>query len=334
MGAGAGPSGGRAELTVLACFVVALGAGCFSIHQVPSAWPVPAALVLVYSLFLWTTQLEGGRQVRDTIRDSPYYLGFLLTQIALVALFIRFRPGAGSLVDLSHGLGIALSTSIVGLASRQVFVLASPPPPAERPLQQEDPIRQALVEHQRTQREFAAFVDSFVAQREQLMDAERASSREYVKAMKTTLASLQRVQERVGDNIEKAARQSSELLDRSHRSMTESIVGATDALATRTESLRSRLSALEGDITRISSGLRGASPVPDLESLRSASAETAAAMRTLGESGAVIGRTARETSDLAGAILDDLKAVDAILTEFVAIASQRIKDLDRGEGRT
>lgn len=324
-----------AEPAALVFFLLALGAGCAVIYALPAAWLVPAVLVVAYTVVLRVGRNEAERPLSDTLRDSPYYLGFLLTQVALVALFLRFRPElAADLTRLSQGLATALSTSIVGLIARQVVVLTTPRRHRrESELELgEGPLRLTIADYQSSQKDFVSFLDEFLTQREQLMESERAASRNYVKAVRSTLSSLQRVQEKISDNLEKSAQQSSELLDQSHSSMLEAVTGTAESLAAETRVIRDRLAALEQEITRTAKSIRDTAPAADLESLRAASAATTDAMRALADAGTVLGKTASETSSAAVAILEDLKAVDSILSEFVEIAVKRIQDLDRLDG--
>jgi len=315
-------------------FLLALSLGAGAIYALPALWLVPAGLVVAYTAFLWLARVEE-RPLGDTLKDSPYYLGFLLTQIALVALFIRFRPAAAAdLTQLSLGLGTALSTSIVGLVARQILAMATPAPAddAER-AEGGERLRRTLDDYQTSQREFVSFLEEFLAHREQLMESERAASAKYVKGVRSTLASLQRVQDRVADHVEKSARQSSELLDHSHQSMLEAVTETADSLGSKARAIRERLGSLEEEIGRASRGIREAAPAVELEALRAASTETADALRRLGGVGAALGRTAGEASTAATAIRDDLQAIDTILSEFVDVAVKRIDELDRVDGR-
>jgi len=315
-------------------FLLALSLGAGAIYAIPALWLAPAGVVVVYTALLWLGRVED-RPLADTLKDSPYYLGFLLTQIALVALFLRFRPAAAAdLTQLSLGLGTALSTSIVGLVARQILAMTTPARPVEdEHANGSDRLRSTLDDYQTSQREFVSFLEEFLAHREQLMESERAASAKYVKGVRSTLASLQRVQDRVADHVEKSARQSSEVLDQSHQSMLEAVTGTADALGARARAVRDRLSSLEEEIGRASRGIREAAPGVELEALRAASAETADALRSLGGLGATLGRTAGEASTAATAIRDDLRAIDTILSEFVDIAVKRIDELDRVDGR-
>ncbi len=319
----------------LAWFLLALGAGSGSIYALPGMWLLPALVVAAYTGLLCVQHSRSGSPPGDTLRDSPYYLGFLLTQIALVALFLRFRPAfAADLTQLSLGLGTALSTSIVGLTARQILVMmtATADRREERPEHGTDRLRRTLADQQDIQRDFVAFVEQFLAHREQLMESEKAASAKYVRSVRSTLSSLERVQTRVAEHIEESARQTSELLDQGHRSILEAATGTADALTSNNRVVRDRLAALGEEIANVTRGLQQASPAVELDAVRGASAETAEALRMLGGVGVVLGRTAGEASTAATAIRDDLKAIDGILTEFVEIAVKRIHELDRIDG--
>lgn len=80
---------------------------------------VPCALLVVYIGYVWFTKrylLNG-----DRAGDSVYYLGFLYTLLSLGLSLAQFVWAGMSARDIVGNLGIALFTTIVGLAGRVVL---------------------------------------------------------------------------------------------------------------------------------------------------------------------------------------------------------------------
>jgi len=109
--------------SILICWPAALSD--HALHVVK--WLVPILLVIAYCvcgfLFKWYKPERGGQRFIDNV----YYLGFLYTQVALVAGFImawyaQTRSGTGLTADqLVPLIGAALGASVAGLAGKMWF---------------------------------------------------------------------------------------------------------------------------------------------------------------------------------------------------------------------
>lgn len=77
------------------------------------------ALMLVYGIAAF--QFRRVRMRPDRLGDNFYYLGFVFTLASLSAALLLIRNG-GNIEDLLGSFGIALFTTIVGIAGRVLFV--------------------------------------------------------------------------------------------------------------------------------------------------------------------------------------------------------------------
>lgn len=77
------------------------------------------ALMLIYGFVAF--QFRRVRMRPDRLGDNFYYLGFVFTLASLSAALLLIRRG-GSIEDLLGSFGIALFTTIVGVAGRVLFV--------------------------------------------------------------------------------------------------------------------------------------------------------------------------------------------------------------------
>ena len=110
----------------LALFVVAAFAGATAIVTLKSLglpqWIVtalPVAIILVYAGPVGFVRYF--RLRADRAGDSCYYLGFLFTLVSLGVSLFHFRLDEGQIEILITNFGIALGTTIVGMALRVVF---------------------------------------------------------------------------------------------------------------------------------------------------------------------------------------------------------------------
>lgn len=80
---------------------------------------VPVALMAAYAGIAWITKRFRIRE--DKVGDNIYYLGFLYTLVSLSYALFAFRPDGSGTADIITNFGIAITTTIVGLAGRVFF---------------------------------------------------------------------------------------------------------------------------------------------------------------------------------------------------------------------
>lgn len=84
---------------------------------------VPVSFILLYCGLAWKTNLFYIRE--DQIGDNAYYMGFLFTLASLAYALFRFQTdhakGGGDPADIIGSFGVALWSTIVGIALRVFF---------------------------------------------------------------------------------------------------------------------------------------------------------------------------------------------------------------------
>ena len=80
---------------------------------------VPVALMIVYALVAIKTKRFRLRE--DRVGDNIYYLGFLFTLTSLACALYTYDPNGDGVTAIITNFGIAISTTIVGLAGRVLF---------------------------------------------------------------------------------------------------------------------------------------------------------------------------------------------------------------------
>jgi hypothetical protein len=80
-------------------------------------WPI--GVMIVYAFFIFSSKRS--RFHADTIGDNFYYLGFLFTLASLSYALYSFSKHDGDVYEIISNFGIALTTTIFGLALRIVF---------------------------------------------------------------------------------------------------------------------------------------------------------------------------------------------------------------------
>ncbi len=80
---------------------------------------VPVALMSAYALYIWFAPREHIRD--DRAGDGLYYLGFLYTMTSLAYSLYEFGGSDSDTGSIIVNFGVALSTTIVGMAARVMF---------------------------------------------------------------------------------------------------------------------------------------------------------------------------------------------------------------------
>ena len=87
---------------------------------------LPSVPIVVYTLYLYANRTSVGQLGGDALKDSPYFLGFLLTMFALFKIFndVSFNSSlfAQNPALMTQEVGGAVLTTIVGLFCRQALL--------------------------------------------------------------------------------------------------------------------------------------------------------------------------------------------------------------------
>lgn len=87
---------------------------------------LPSLPILVYTLYLYANRTSVGQLGGDSLKDSPYFLGFLLTMFALFKIFNDVSSNSTLFAQnpslMTQEVGAAVLTTIVGLFCRQALL--------------------------------------------------------------------------------------------------------------------------------------------------------------------------------------------------------------------
>lgn len=189
----------------------------FILQQWSSAFSATGC-VFVYGTLLYITQSRYQIELTDTVKDSPYFLGFSLTLIALWFVFDQAAgagPGGLSLDGLSGSIGAALGTTVAGLLSRQVLqsrgVLEE-----ERGAILRD-LRNELTRHTETfsdtQSRLVGLIEEFVSTREELFSREEQAVRNYIERIERSEQLLEEVDDTFRSRLQEFTQRINRQLD-------------------------------------------------------------------------------------------------------------------------
>jgi methyl-accepting chemotaxis protein len=179
-------------------FVPALLGAAGLLWYVPVVF-APALVVGVYGVILFLLQLRKSGEVNSTVKDSPYFLGFILTLLGLLKIFwdIGADSAAGKQIDIPHLVaqaGGAILATIVGLFLRQVLWSHDKGEDERDKVfeQLSQSLKDSAVDYKQQQGELVALIQDFVKSRKRLLATEEAVHARYVSHLEQTSDVLDR----------------------------------------------------------------------------------------------------------------------------------------------
>ena len=111
-------------------WILAIGAAFIVVANLFGWWPWLIASVLSVLMVMFGMSVRDIEVSSDSKGDSVYYLGLLFTFIALIAALVAFDWGsdASRTIGIIRNFGIALVTTIVGLAGRVLYAMSGDAP--------------------------------------------------------------------------------------------------------------------------------------------------------------------------------------------------------------
>lgn len=202
--------------------------------------------ILIYAQAALYTRLN------TTVKDSPYFLGFLLTLVGMVAVFHHISvSGAGDVpVDLVvKEAGGAVVATVVGLLLRQMTHSMDPADETREAVFESlaDEVREQARRLRKDQKDFAKILTDFVNTRDALLSAETEAFKGWVKALETVGPVLTKMTLEYPVQVQTVLTEAGEMAD----TITAARSGLNDDFA----ELRS---TLRGHITDIGTELRRA----------------------------------------------------------------------------
>ncbi len=187
----------------------ALFFGCFAISTVLifAEWgkPLsPSLPVIAYGAVLFYCQKWLFVQLNATTKDSPYFLGFLLTLIALLQVLSLDLSGAVNKEFMVREVGAAILTTICGLFMRQLLLSRDPTEEAQDRVFQglADEIRKDTLEFHQAQKLFVGLVKEFVQTREEMFAREEKAFSQYIEGLQEGATILGKIQRQYPKRVE------------------------------------------------------------------------------------------------------------------------------------
>ena len=111
-------------------WILAIGAAFIVVANLFGWWPLLIAAILSVFMVMFGMSVRETEVSSDSKGDSFYYLGLLFTFMALIAALVAFdwESGATRTIAIIRNFGIALATTIVGLAGRVLYAMSGDAP--------------------------------------------------------------------------------------------------------------------------------------------------------------------------------------------------------------
>jgi hypothetical protein len=326
----------------------------------------PMVAVLSYGLVLLYSQRRFFVYLSDELKDSPYFMGYMLTLVALVRVFQLAIQGptahGGDNATLFHGVGSALTASAMGLLVRHMLISLDHTERSRTAVFQTlmDEVRTQATTLRDAQMQLVNLLNEFSSTREQFLSREERASAAYVERLEAgagtlggilrdypaSVASLTTSIASAAERIDAASRKTDALLERLQAEAATSLQSASAAqdvvMKLASERIGQADKAYAGVLSQLSQSTQNLRA--ELEqvatSLQALTREYGAAASavstlpsTLGEKVAQIAteHIAAQTNLKAhlASILSDVQQLDRIVDELARTLPGSLKELQR-----
>jgi hypothetical protein len=302
----------------------------------------PAVPVLAYGAILVAAQERYFVQLGPNLKDSPYFLGFILTLFEILNVVMIGFPQQNSDAFMFREIGAAILTTAVGLFMRQILLASDQAEEAQdrifRTIAEE--VRKDTVEFHDTQKVFVALVKEFVQAREGMFSDEEKAFAEYLKALKDGALRLGALPKRVETVLS--------ALEKSGTRIGEISSGLENGLSVTAERFRRDVDSLTGSFVGSRRQL-GDEILSLAQAISDVAKQTEAVHATIGQSASVAEQTAKIFGDSVsgfsskvddarggidslikdlGRVATDLRGVDQITDDLIRILRERLAVLN------
>lgn len=307
----------------------------------------PAIPVLLYGATLAASQDYYFVQLGPAIKDSPYFLGFILTLLEILyVVFVGF-PSGDAAPFIYREIGAAIVTTAAGLFMRQLLLAGDRSEDAQDRIFRTlaDEIKKDTIEFHDTQKLFVGLIKEFVQARERMFSEEEKAFAEYLGALRESAAKLGNLPKRVESTmsalqgsgariaeisatLEDGLRGAAQSYQRDEAALAAAFAAARDDLTQRAASL----AKITGETSRGLGEFAGSLEKASSSASRSADEFSASAAALA----AGIGAAQRNVSDLTrdlDRIATDLRAVDQIVGDLIGILRDHVAALNAEPSR-
>ncbi len=194
----------RSALTAFTAFLL-IGAASIGINYYPH-W-IATISVVIYSLILLVAQFKYHILLSQENKNSPYFLGFILTMWCLFNIFINIKkvePATFGAIVIPQ-IGAAMLTTIVGLFMRHFLTSGS----AEVSEQEKifkaatDDLKENVIAYKMAQVKLINLIDEFVASHQQMMEQIGIASKEHLNLLSESSDALAKLGRQYPSKINK-----------------------------------------------------------------------------------------------------------------------------------
>jgi len=300
-------------------------------------------LVTGYTLYLAWGQAKLGWSLGESTRESPYYLGFLLTQIALAAIFARITQQDGTAADviglLAPRLASALMTSVFGLLGRHVLVSMDPLASDHRAAQ--DSLRLQLQGNlqrfSEIQQKFEEFIAALSQQRKAFLADEQNAAQRLGDTLKSLIAGIKTADQELLRSIQQLSTHLQGLSTDLNSKRTDTVA----ALQHTYESVSRVLKEIDASISEFGSSAKtfatSAAGIAELSrAIHEAAGQTAAFGNANQDSARTLGRVSESMEGVhrtSESFTERYRSLEVVLDQFVHKAEDRIRQMERATDR-
>lgn len=144
-----------------------------------------SACVIFYSLLLIIAQNKYYVSLSQESKDSPYFIGFLFTYVAILNIFFRLSDDNVQITFLVSQIGSKLLTTILGLIARQYLISSDPVTDHHNRIFQQatEELKENVAAYRIAQEKLINLIDNFTSKQEEVMLHVHDASVEHLSAL-------------------------------------------------------------------------------------------------------------------------------------------------------
>lgn len=326
-------------------FFLALAVSIFLIFaEIGEPWSASLP-VIAYGYALFFVQKKYSVALNSTVKDSPYFLGFILTLIGLVEILSSgFTETANTSVLVSK-VATAIFPTVCGIFFRQLLLSWDPEDAYfDREYQTiAEALRTDAANFRDSQARFVQLVSEFTKTREELLSGEEKIFTDYVGALKEGTSVLSKIQRNYPKRIEGLLQEIEGItgkVSKAGETIQATVVGLSNTYSQEFEQSRKVLAAarteLENETLSANSafgksivgfsqhaeGLNKAA-TSHLESAKLVQDATTKLAQRIVESGTGMSQIVSDLTRLSG----EIRAIDGVVGDLINLLNSRIRDL-------
>lgn len=277
----------------------------------------PAILVAGYGILLLLQQKSKALSYNE--KDSPYFLGFTLTLIALLKTFIECSSTSATSPIIFEGIGIAISTTIVGLVFRYIIIISDSREKKQTELlnilaeQQE----KTIISYTNAQEGLLSLITSFHKHHQKIIEEELEHHNKFITAVENMRMKLSETY----SNLARDSKGTAELLKNEFDLMTQSLSKLSDNFNESNKKFQAVQNTFINNIENVNEQLKSIDSKTSIQTLQNSFSNISGELQNL------FTKIDENLNDFSENLINSSNNIDKNIVSSISSADQRFQNI-------